>query len=77
MVMKFFSSLSIPRQTPNKSDVSSHTPGTLKGEEMVSRHGREAGRDDPRHVRTARDATGIAPESKEPIDPRMPYLPPA
>ena len=77
MVLKFFSSLNIPRQTPGKSDAPSHTPGTPKGEEKVIHDGREPGRDDPRSARTARDSTGISPESKGPIDPRMPHIPPA
>lgn len=77
MVMKFFSSFRSPRHTPNLSDVSSHTPGTPKGEEMIRREGREPGRDDPRVGRTARDSTGIDSTTKGPIDPRMPNLPPS
>ena len=58
--------------------VTAHTPGTSKGEEMVIKKGREAGRDDPGKAwRTARDATSINPDQRDPIDPRMPYLPPA
>ena len=53
-----------------------HTPGTAKGEERVRRFGREPGRDDPKVGRTARDSTSINPEDFDPIDPRMPYLPP-
>ena len=60
-----------------RPDLPSHTPGTLKGEEFVIRHGREPGRDDPRHERTARDSTSISPSKHGPIDPRMPHLPPA
>jgi hypothetical protein len=62
---------------PPKSDVSAHTPGTPRGEERISREGREPGRDDRWHVRTARDATSICASARDPIDPRMPFLPPA
>ncbi len=56
----------------------SHTPGTPKGEERVRRHGREPGRDE-RQARARRPATRRAstPRREEPIDPRMPHLPPA
>lgn len=61
-----------------------HTPGTGKGEEkglMDQEEGRHdkgtshAGR--PAGERTARDSTGINPKKEEPIDPRMPNMPPA
>lgn len=58
-------------------DLPSHTPGTPKGEERVRRAGREPGREDLKHGRLARDATSINPKAREPIDPRMPHLPPA
>lgn len=58
-------------------DTPSHTPGTAKGEERIAHHGREPGRDSRKGGRTARDATSIQPEQREPIDPRMPHLPPA
>jgi hypothetical protein len=59
-------------------DISSHTPGTSKGEEIARIKGREPGRDDPMTAwRTARDSTSINPDDMGPIDPRMPYLPPA
>jgi hypothetical protein len=58
------------------SELPSHTPGTPRGEEMVRKLGREPGRQDPRTGRTARDATSINPEDRDPIDPRMPFLPP-
>ena len=64
-------------QTPGKSDAPAHTPGTPRGEEMVRREGREPGRDHPHIVRTARDSTSVSPDSKGPIDPRMPHMPPA
>jgi hypothetical protein len=60
-----------------RPDLPSHTPGTPKGEERVRSHGREPGRDDDRAGRTARDSTSINPRSRDPIDPRMPHLPPA
>jgi hypothetical protein len=58
-------------------DAPSHTPGTAKGEERVQHHGKEPGRDDPRASRTARDSTSINPADHDPIDPRMPHMPPA
>ncbi len=54
-----------------------HVPGTTKGEELVLNKGREAGRDDPRIQRTARDSTGVNAAGRDPIDSRMPHLPPA
>jgi hypothetical protein len=54
-----------------------HTPGTPRGEEMVRKLGREAGREHAVPARTARDATSINAAAREPIDPRMPHLPPA
>ena len=41
------------------------------------RHGREPGREDDEAGRTARDSTSINPEARDPIDPRMPHMPPA
>ena len=61
----------------SKSELPSHTPGTPRGEELVRDYGREPGRDGPDGGRTARDSTGINPESRRPIDPRMPSMPPA
>jgi hypothetical protein len=58
-------------------DLPAHTPGTPKGEERVRRQGREPGRETPHHGRGARDATGINAKAREPIDPRMPRMPPA
>ena len=60
-----------------RPDISAHTPGTPKGEERVRKRGREPGREDLKHGRGARDATSINAASEEPIDPRMPHLPPA
>jgi hypothetical protein len=59
-----------------KTGLPSHTPGTPRGEEIVRRYGREPGRDGPDGGRTARDATSVNPEGAEPIDPRMPHMPP-
>jgi len=59
-----------------RAELPSHTPGTPRGEEMVRKFGREPGRQDAKLGRTARDATSIDAESREPIDPRMPHLPP-
>lgn len=59
-----------------RSRLPAHTPGAPRGEEMVRKLGREPGRDAGRNGRTARDATSINPEDREPIDPRMPHLPP-
>lgn len=71
----FFSSLFGFRHS-SKSTMPSHSLGTAKGEEWVQKRGREPGRDDPRASRTARDATGVASEDREPVDPRMPHIPP-
>ena len=61
----------------DRAKLPAHTPGTPRGEEIVRKLGREAGRDHPRVGRTARDATSINPAARDPIDPRMPHLPPA
>jgi len=58
-------------------DISAHTPGTPRGEERVRREGREPGRDGPEPGRTARDSTSINAKLRNPIDPRMPQLPPS
>lgn len=57
--------------TPDKP---SHTPGTHKGEEW-SLHHKEPGRES--RTANARSSTGINAGKREPIDPRMPHLPPA
>ena len=60
---------------PNsKAGMPSHTPGTTRGEEMVFKKGPEPGRETG--TRTARDATSVNPKARDPIDPRMPYMPP-
>jgi hypothetical protein len=62
--------------TPGKSDLPTHTPGTGKGEEWVRRYGREPGRTAEGTDRIARDSTSINAHLRDPIDPRMPHLPP-
>lgn len=55
-----------------------HVTGTNKGEETVRQYGREPGRDEGGNgYRNARDATGLHADEREPIDPRMPEMPPA
>jgi hypothetical protein len=57
--------------TPDKP---SHTPGTNKGEELMSKSpepGRETG------TAKSRSSTSINPDAAGPIDPRMPHMPPA
>ena len=54
-----------------------HIAGTNKGEELVRQHGREPGRHDRGPYRTARDSTGLNADARDPIDPRMPHLPPS
>lgn len=60
----------------SKAELPAHTPGAPRGEELVRKFGREPGRDDPNGGRTARDATSINASAREPIDPRMPQMPP-
>ena len=64
----------MPQQPPQPV----HIPGTSKGEELAL-HDKEPGRKsaNTRNYRTARDSTGINPEQRDPIDPSMPYIPPA
>lgn len=52
----------------------SHTAGVHRGEDW-SKHGNEPGRE--RETPTSRNSTGINADKREPIDPRMPNLPPA
>ena len=59
---------------PIRPDMPSHTRGTHKGEEWASTHP-EPGREG--ETATARSSTGINPRMHEPIDPRMPHMPPA
>ena len=55
-------------------DTPSHTPGTHRGEEWA-RNQKEPGRE--KQTATARSSTGINAKNRDPIDPRMPHLPPA
>ena len=64
-----------PNQQATKSQLPSHTPGTTRGEEEVLKRGPEPGRETG--TRTARDSTSINAKARDPIDPRMPHLPPA
>ena len=75
-MFRLFSSFVAPGHTPGKSDISAHTYGTAKGESWVQKRGREPGRRDSPPYRVARDATSIQPQHREPIDPRMPHIPP-
>ncbi len=61
----------------SRSELPAHTPGAPRGEDLVRRLGREPGRERRKGGRTARDATSINPEARDPIDPQMPHLPPA
>jgi hypothetical protein len=67
------------------SESPAHDWGTGKGEEKASSEGKEAGRHDhenthadrPAGGSTARDATSINPDDRDPIDPNSPKMPPA
>ncbi len=59
-----------------RADLPAHTPGVPKGEERLHREGPEPGRENREIGRTARDSTSICPKQRDPIDPRMPHLPP-
>jgi hypothetical protein len=63
-----------PNQQGMKSKMPSHTAGTTRGEEMIVKKGPEPGRETG--TRTARDATSVNAKNRDPIDPRMPYMPP-
>lgn len=62
---------------PSRPPHPTHVPGTLKGEEMTMRKGREPGRSEEGDYRTARDATGINAHARRPIHPDSPNIPPA
>ena len=66
--------MATPNNHGKKSKTPSHTPGTTRGEEMVLKKGPEPGRETG--TRTARDATSISAKARDPIDPRMPHMPP-
>jgi hypothetical protein len=66
--------MSNPNRHGAKSSMPSHTPGTTRGEDAIRREGIEPGRETG--TRTARDATSINAKARDPIDPRMPHMPP-
>lgn len=76
-MFRFLSGFKAPGHTPGKSDISSHTEGTAKGEEWVQKRGREPGRNTGIPNRVARDSTSVYPQGSAPIDSRMPQIPPA
>jgi hypothetical protein len=54
-----------------------HVPGTVRGEEVSVKYGKEPGRRERRkYYRSARDSTGINADDREPIDQAMPDIPP-
>lgn len=55
----------------------SQKPDRGKVAEKTEAERKAASRDDTDKGRTARDATGINPKKREPIDPAMPNMPPA
>ena len=61
----------------SKPPLPTHIAGTQKGEELTLTQGKEPGRGDDSHYRTARDATGINAKNRDPIDPKMGWLPPS
>ncbi len=66
------------RHTPGRCDLPTHVAGTAKGEEWVLKHGHEPGRNAGQlPYRSARDSTSLNAEDRDPIDPRMPNIPPA
>ena len=59
-----------------KAPPPNHVPGTARGEEMALKN-KEPGRmTGGKYYRNSRDATGINPKHKAPIDPAMPEIPP-
>ncbi|MDB6110878.1 MAG: hypothetical protein JWR69_2628 [Pedosphaera sp.] len=53
-----------------------HVPGTVRGEELSLKEGKEAGRRSGRkYYRSARDSTGINADDRQPILPSMPNIP--
>lgn len=63
-----------PNEQRWKTMLSAHTSGTTRGEEIVFHKGPEPGRETG--TRTARDSTSVNAKSRDPIDPRMPHMPP-
>lgn len=58
------------------SDASAHTPDTSKVEKKAQRDGKNPERETDSSL-TASDSTSINPKEREPVDPRMPNMPPA
>ena len=54
-----------------------HVAGIHRGEELALEAGQEPGRGDRSRYRSARDSTSINPQSRGPIHPAMPDIPPA
>ena len=77
--------MSNEQDTDQGTDTMAHEPGANKGEEAASDQGKESGRretgtdenDRPTGTHTSRDSTGINAEAEEPIDEKMPNMPPA
>ncbi len=61
----------------SRSKLPAHTPGTPRGEELIRKSAASRAARTRTCGRTARDSTSINPEARDPIDPRMPDLPPA
>jgi len=62
----------------NSSDTAEDKEKAIKEQkEIISRMQEEAGESRPNSDLEARDSPSINPEKREPIDPRMPNMPPA
>jgi len=61
----------------SRSESASHSRGVLKGERVSGRNPKGGKPGHQGHTRDSRDATSINADSRAPIDPRMPDLPPA
>ncbi len=62
----------------NSSSTAEDKEKTIKEQkEEISQMQEEAGESCPNSDLEARDSTSINPEKREPIDPRMPNMPPA
>jgi hypothetical protein len=61
----------------HKPPAPAHIAGTIRGEELALKKGREPGRGGQKQYRSARDSTGIDAANEQPIDPAMPNIPPA
>ncbi len=62
----------------NSSDTGEDKEKTIKEQkDIISRMQKETSESRPKSYSEARDSTGINAEKREPIDPRMPNMPPA